>query len=160
MTRRSPVTPMDRALDEVYKEIPDMVDCKGECMDSCGPIAMFKGEWDRVKRAARYTPHLPKGSLVCPLLSPTGRCTVYSVRPYICRLWGATPVLRCPRGCKPERWLTTSEARDIHRRIAEIAGPQIAGPLGNIDDLWKAFDLEAREQRQNLVELVRKESAE
>jgi Fe-S-cluster containining protein len=147
---------MDRALDEVYEDIPNMLDCKGECEASCGAIAMLGGEWDRIKRAAGYTPHMPKGSSICPLLSPTGRCTVYSVRPYICRLWGTTRALRCPKGCTPERWLTAKEAHEIHVRIEKIAGPQVAGPVGGIDDLWAAIALERREQRENAIDLVRR----
>lgn len=29
------------------------------------------------------------------------RCTVYAVRPMICRLWGVTTDMACPWGCQP-----------------------------------------------------------
>src|SRR2546429_6087610 len=31
-----------------------------------------------------------------------GRCTVYEVRPMICRLWGMVEGMQCPHGCVPE----------------------------------------------------------
>lgn len=141
----------DRALTAIYRLIPEIPDCDGGCVESCGPIAMFDGEWARVKRAARRTPVMAKGQMTCPLLSPTGRCTVYSVRPYICRLWGTTPELACPHGCMPQRWLGRREAQEIYAKIAAIAGPGIAGPLGDIDDLWEAIGLERREQRSRII---------
>lgn len=49
------------------------------------------------------------GTYHCPFLE-NGRCTIYSERPAICRLWGASEALRCPYGCKPEEgWLTAHE---------------------------------------------------
>lgn len=154
--RSSHRTSAERALDEIYAEIPQIPDCDGSCADACGPIAMFRGEWDRVKRSFGRTPRLAPGSMTCPMLSPTGKCMVYTVRPYICRLWGATPGLRCPRGCKPERWLTRQEAQDIFDRIAAIAGPEVTGPLGSLEDLWAGIGLEAREARAATVDKIRK----
>jgi Fe-S-cluster containining protein len=151
-------TKADRALQEIYAEIPAIPGCQLRCAQSCGPIAMFKGEWKRVKRSAGYTPRLAKGSLVCPLLSPTGKCTVYTARPYICRLWGATKTLACPHGCEPERWLTAQEAHDIFKRIEAIAGPEIDGPIGGgmqgAAELWKSIALQARESRLELFEAI------
>lgn len=117
---------------------------------------MFDLEWKRVKRAKGGTPRM-RDPMRCPMLSHAGACTVYTVRPYICRLWGATKTLRCPEGCEPERWLTVEESRDIFQRIAAIAGPEIAGPLGGVDDLWAGFALEARQRRHEIIEGVKKE---
>lgn len=148
----------DRAIEEIYAEIPAMKSCSGKCATACGPIAMFAEEWKRVlaARGGRAPRMRPGGSLTCPMLSPTGWCTVYSVRPYICRLWGTTKALRCPEGCEPERWLTTGEARDIFLRLREVAGPTIDGPLGSIDDLWLGIALDARENRAALLEDIRR----
>lgn len=115
---------------------------------------MYKGEWARVKRSAGRTPRLAPGQMTCPMLSPTGKCTVYTVRPFICRLWGATPTLQCPHGCKPERWLTTEEAHEIFGKLRELVGPETDGPLGSID-LWKGFALEDRERRMALIQAAK-----
>jgi Fe-S-cluster containining protein len=144
-------------MEAIYAEIPSVPSCTGACATACGPIVMFDAEWKRVKRAAggrslRYTP----GSLRCPMLNQNGQCTVYSVRPYICRLWGTTPVLACPEGCEPDPgWLSREEAQDIFERLCAVAGPGTNGPVGVVDDIWAAFALEARQERATRVEQIR-----
>jgi len=149
---RSPVTPMDRALDEIYAEIPEIPNCDGSCAAACTTIAMQTGEWERI---VRRVGHEPKGrpGANCPLLSPNGRCTVYTVRPYLCRIWGATPDLRCPRPeCEPTRWLSKEEAHDIFERICAVAGQEAAGPLGKgIERVWEAINLEGRAERAAII---------
>jgi uncharacterized protein len=128
--RRAPVNATDRALDEIYKEIPAIPSCDGSCWKSCGPIWVFEGEWDRVKRHAGSRRTTMRPEEMCPLLTPTHRCAVYSVRPYLCRLWGTVKELACPRpACVPERWLSDKEALEIHQLIMAIAGPGLDGPL-------------------------------
>lgn len=155
-TRSTHRTNSERAMEEIYSEIPSIPSCNGRCASACGPIVMFTGEWKRVKRSMggkppSYTP----GSLRCPMLSPTGRCMVYTVRPYICRLWGTTSTLACPEGCQPTRWLSREEAQDIFERLCAIAGPGVSGPVGSVEDLWGAFALEAREERAARVEQIK-----
>lgn len=150
---RSPVTTRERALDDIYREIPKIPDCTGQCSPSCGPIAMFKGEYDRLVRVSGKPLRLKPGTLECSLLSPTGRCMAYTVRPFICRLWGTTPEMRCPWGCQPERWLTREEAHELFARVQAIAGPENRGTVGSgdLEDLWQAIGLEDRERRSALI---------
>lgn len=148
----------ERKLEAIYAEIPQIPDCAGKCAAACGPIAMFKGEWERVKRSKGGTVPKMRG-LTCPMLSATGWCTSYSVRPYICRLWGTTKELQCPHGCQPERWLSVEESMDIFTRIRDIAGPETAGPLGTVHDLWEAIALEPRRDRLALIEKIREAQA-
>lgn len=64
---------------------------------------------------------LPDNSLSCRLLMPiSGKCSVYSVRPLICRIWGCLPRMRCPFGCLPERWLSEQEVRKLFERVLAI----------------------------------------
>lgn len=154
--KSAPRTSRERELEAIYAEIPDTPGCTGACAEACGPIVMFEGEWKRVRRAMGNRPvRYVEGSLRCPMLSPTGRCMVYTQRPYICRLWGTTEVLRCPQGCEPTRWLSRDEAMDIYRRLAELLGPKTAGPVGSVADLWDAFAIDARVERAARVELIR-----
>lgn len=101
-----------------------MIECQGKCWDSCGIIKMTRVEWDRVLKK-RGT--LPRGDgIYCPLLL-NNRCSVYSVRPLICRLWGVVDVMACPWGCKPEpRYLTSVEAHDFLLRAQQISNPEDA----------------------------------
>lgn len=94
-------------LDAIYAILPKM-ECKGLCQECCGPILMTRLEWKRIKSANKGKPTPIKKDLRCPLLKD-GRCSVYGVRPLICRLWG----------CKPERMLTDEEVADIFKAIEE-----------------------------------------
>lgn len=54
----------------------------------------------------------------CPLLTEDDRCSVHSIRPTVCQLYGLVdaPGMRCPKGGKAERMLTDKESRRISRR--------------------------------------------
>lgn len=93
-------------LEAIYARIPPMANCRGACADSCGPITMSIAERERIRRdgGVDIPPQedlLASGCLDCPALTVTGRCSVYSIRPGICRLWGAVPSMPCPRHCQP-----------------------------------------------------------
>lgn len=59
----------------------------------------------------------------CSMLTHDGRCSVYALRPMICRLFGAGPGgLRCHRGCEPERRLTAIEVAELLLRAMDAGG--------------------------------------
>jgi uncharacterized protein len=88
-------------LDDIYAQLPT-VECQGRCQSSCDSVKMTEPERARIlERHGRTVPDGMFGERLCPALSPFGRCSVYADRPFICRLWGLTPQLRCPHGCRP-----------------------------------------------------------
>jgi len=91
-------------LDAMYAEMPSL-DCQGKCAESCGPIVMSRVEWERI---CEQVPPPPPIDLTCPLLVDD-RCSVYAIRPTICRLWGMVEAMPCEWGCKPSRVLTNVE---------------------------------------------------
>ena len=108
-------------LKRLYAELPT-IKCQGRCQGSCGPIEFTDAEWERVchrlgeepAHAARSDHGVlllpPPPDMTCPLLGADGRCTIYAIRPMICRLWGIVDVMPCPWGCKPSpRYLTGRE---------------------------------------------------
>jgi Fe-S-cluster containining protein len=108
-----------RAIDRIYADLPT-ISCRGKCQAYCGVVLMSEPEWARIVTALGYVPEGDE-SLSCPMLcKSTGRCTVYSIRPIICRLWGLVKALACPHGCKPNRWLTERETRDILGKVERI----------------------------------------
>lgn len=116
-----------KKLEVLYARIPK-ISCKGLCADNCTVILMTPLERRRLQTSGRVAPNalevLKMAKPVCPLLCPATRaCTAYELRPLICRLYGVVARLRCPYGCKPERWLSQSEQDDILREIEEIGGP-------------------------------------
>jgi len=104
----------DSELEALYEKIPTFK-CIPGCMDCCGPVPFSKVEWERVKdkRKAR--------SLKCPY-AVDGKCEIYEVRPFVCRLFGAvdTPTMTCPYGRGPENKLTEAEARELTFRYLNI----------------------------------------
>lgn len=70
---------------------------------------MSKPERKRLKLEKTITP--TNETLSC-VFSSEG-CSVYKDRPLMCRLFGTTLSLPCPRGCKPEKLLTQEEEDEI-----------------------------------------------
>jgi uncharacterized protein len=87
-------------LESMYASLPTVV-CKGLCAESCGPIACSQAEADRMEAAAGRPLEFTRG-MTCGYLDQVHRrCTVYAVRPMICRLWGVAKDMACPWGCQP-----------------------------------------------------------
>lgn len=123
-----------RRVDEIealYAQLPALA-CKGLCSQSCGPIECSNLERKRARKAGgghiglKYLDieAIKAGHDVpaCPALEET-RCSVYAVRPMICRLYGMVQDrLECPHGCEPERWLDPEEASWFLAEAARIGG--------------------------------------
>lgn len=62
------------------------------------------------KTAAEHQAALENYS--CPYLGAKG-CEVYGERPLICRVFGTTPRLVCPRGKRPERMIDSELEQQI-----------------------------------------------
>lgn len=101
----------DNELDAIYATLPKLV-CQQKCGSFCGPIKVGPDEWRRLVAAAGAEPSARSlfTALRCPFVTAAGTCSVYDVRPMICRLWGAVrAVMACPHGCQPSRWLNEDE---------------------------------------------------
>jgi hypothetical protein len=115
-----------RQLDALYAELPKL-DCKGKCWKCCGKVLMAPGERERLRREGGVdVPTVDQmrreGRELCPALK-NHRCTVYTARPLMCRLWGIEEGMRCPYGCVPDGgWLSEAEAALFWFRAYAIAG--------------------------------------
>lgn len=133
MGRRSRAVQANRVararLAELYARIPDMA-CRGLCAVTCTTIEMSNVERARIARAGvRILPVVELdpvriGKDPCPALTADQRCSVYNVRPLICRIWGAVERVRCPHGCEPVggKWLTDEDAFAMMCEADEIGG--------------------------------------
>jgi hypothetical protein len=123
---------IDAQLDALYAELPKL-DCKGKCWHSCGPVLMAPGERARILREGgvkipTYPPERHGQLMTCPAVK-SHRCTVHTVRPLMCRLWGIADWMRCPDGCKPEGgWMSREEATRFFLRAYLIAGWPVEQP--------------------------------
>jgi Fe-S-cluster containining protein len=112
-------------LKAIWDKVPEMEDCKGMCQSSCGPIPAYTPERklieDRTGKELKTT-----GDLTCSMLTAAGACSVYGIRPLICRLWGTVdhPAMRCPHGCKPKRWLTHEESMELFAELEALTGDE------------------------------------
>ena len=104
-------------IDEILTRLP-RINCQRKCQEACGPILMSRLEWKRICHRVGHVPG-PKPDLTCPLLKD-GLCSVYDIRPAICRLWGLVKKMACPWGCEPERWLTDEEAGVVLDKVRRI----------------------------------------
>jgi len=142
---------MTNRLTQLYSMVPPILNCKGHCHESCGPIAMTVAEWEHMGKpdvphdehdGYVYLPdrrtHILEGDNApnCPLLDKENRCSVYDKRPTICRLWGSTDDLPCPWGCRPRKRMKEREGRHVLLMVRELSG---AGTPKYLD----APDLEA-----------------
>lgn len=102
--------------DEAYALVPK-IECKGLCWQQCTITAANADERTRMTAAGGEGRKSRRDPLRCRYLSRNNRCTVYAVRPLLCRLYGVSVGLECPHGCKPERLLTREEASRLIRAL-------------------------------------------
>ncbi|WP_258874851.1 YkgJ family cysteine cluster protein [Cupriavidus taiwanensis] len=82
-------------------------ECTPGCHDCCGPVTTSTEEMSRLPIESDAEHEAAMANLSCPHLD-TKRCSVYSKRPLICRLFGTTPRLACPNGSRPEEMIVSS----------------------------------------------------
>lgn len=124
-------------IEELYAQLPAL-SCRGLCEDSCAEHIDASAAERRRLLDAGVDLDAPTPDGACPALTHTfgaGRCSVYTIRPMICRLWGVADSMPCPHGCVPAggllddatamRWMLTSLEAGGHDKH----GPQIRALL-------------------------------
>jgi hypothetical protein len=105
-------------IEKLYRMIPSFK-CMEGCSDCCSSLVPFaKSEWDSIpeKKDAK--------SIKCPYVTEDNGCSIHQVKPFMCRIFGAgkDPLLKCPRGCGPEKPLSWEKARKLTNRYHELIG--------------------------------------
>lgn len=113
-------------LDVLYARLPS-IECKGLCFAACGPIPCTKGEAQRMENLSG-APLTYNAEGFCGYLKDQ-RCSVYEARPMICRLFGLTPKLACPFGCKPSRVMYDPECHAALVQARKIGGAEVFAEL-------------------------------
>lgn len=143
----------------IYDKVPEMEDCKGMCQKSCGPIPAYAPERKLVEEYSgkKLTTN---GNLTCSMLTAAGACSVYGVRPLICRLWGTVdiPTMRCQLGCRPTRWLTEEESRELLREMEEATGDTTAGSEAFEQMLAGLSESERRRFKASVVKVASRDA--
>lgn len=118
-------------LKTILDRIPN-ANCKGLCQKSCGPLIVSRVENRYIREYCKehnikykdfptkvnlrkIIHHIknPDSCRSCHYLTDDGRCSIYEVRPVICRMWGVTKTMPCPFECEPDRIMTTTEENEI-----------------------------------------------
>jgi hypothetical protein len=92
-------------------------ECVPGCHDCCGPVTTSSEEMSRLPVKTDAEHEVALDDLECVHLGPNG-CKVYTERPLICRLFGTTPHMPCPNGCRPESMIDSEIERQVHHYIA------------------------------------------
>lgn len=112
-------------LEKIYSKLPK-INCKKLCADSCGMIVVGEEEEKRITeflgenpflRNADIQKNLESGCLATCSLLKDRKCSVYRLRPLICRLFGLTKKMACPFGCVPEKWLDDETAKKFLKKL-------------------------------------------
>ncbi|MFP3870077.1 MAG: YkgJ family cysteine cluster protein [Syntrophobacteria bacterium] len=109
-------------IDDLYQLIPDFICTPGchECCRSFGVPSRTRVEDKRIRDFLRKHSMLPGEAHgnTCPYLTEQG-CSIYPVRPLICRLYGTSPSYPCIAGVRPLRLLHEDEEAEIFHLYRE-----------------------------------------
>lgn len=106
----------DRKIDYLRRQIPRF-DCVPGCHDCCGPVTASAEELARLPAKSDAAHEAALAEYNCVYLGANG-CEVYAQRPLICRLFGTTPSLPCPRGRGPEQPIEPQLQAQVQQLIA------------------------------------------
>ena len=106
---------MDDELEKLYNKIPHS-ECKRNCVECCKNIIQFSKQ--ELKNMNGYDFVNGQCSHII-----NSKCSIYSKRPFVCRLYGASEILRCD-ACIAERFLTKEETAELMHEYIQIKNKQ------------------------------------
>lgn len=125
---------MTSELERIYQSLPK-IECKQLCQEACSFIVVTRAEkhfltkmlnsdpthkMDKFHHALFTQDDVAKKKAPCKMLDSCGNCTIYNIRPLICRLFGIVKQMKCPFGCIPEKWLSDNEAKYLFKKLKSI----------------------------------------
>jgi Fe-S-cluster containining protein len=119
-----------KKLESIYARIPG-IECKGLCHPSCTIVPVSKIEAKRAKSRLGGKNPFNSELISRDVLSdiskiPTcgalkdKRCTIYTARPAMCRLFGVAEGLECPFGCVPKGTISRAETLKLIQEIEDL----------------------------------------
>lgn len=130
-------------LERLYANLPK-IDCQGKCQGCCGPLIVPAFEAERIqavsgRRLTATTYDNATDFPTCDLLDAEGNCSIYDVRPAICRIWGVAHQMKCPWGCKPSRYMHRRETDLVLKILVDQLGGDIYCSLPGIQSRLDAL---------------------
>lgn len=110
---------MPKSLPIIYQPTPSMR-CDSGCGACCGPVTVTKPEAKAIEAYIKSQGITPiKQGITCPLYLD-GTCSIYPVRPFICREFGHSSLLSCKHGYNVNLPPSESAKRiKFYRRLGE-----------------------------------------
>jgi hypothetical protein len=109
-------------LTEIYKQIPQST-CPHNCGECCGILFPSMAElrnvqtWCSKKHLAFKNFNMTTG-LDCPYLDTNKQCSIYPVRPFLCRILGVCSDLPCPLNKNdPVKVLNHQQSAYLYKQI-------------------------------------------
>ena len=112
-------------------KIPEFY-CKEGCGECCGVHYWSTMEWKIItaflKEHGRKQQYAREILDMCPYLDERKRCTIYEVRPAICRLYGVVQAMQCPYR-KAQQYLSDDEATSVLRACGVLGTSEQIYPI-------------------------------
>lgn len=118
--------------------------CIPDCTTCCEPVDFSPEEWEKVKDRPMQTSRVDK----CDFLI-NNQCSIYSDRPLVCRIFGATKGLeeegdnRCPHGIKSAPQLSMRGTRRLFLKYLTSGGIRVIKTLNG--KIFETFMTENKE---------------
>ena len=116
------VLAMNPKLEAIYSQIPRST-CSPECGECCGILWPSLAELRNIQgwceaHHVEYRDFNMTVGLDCPYMGTDKSCTIYPVRPFLCRIMGVSVDIPCPLGkCKPNRMLNHPQSSAMYKAI-------------------------------------------
>jgi hypothetical protein len=113
---------VDAKLECIYAQIPAST-CPPHCGKCCGILYPSLAELRNIKnwcesRHVEYKDPTMTVGLDCPYLTEQKECSIYPVRPFLCRILGVSSDLPCPLGkCNTHKELNQPQSRALYAAI-------------------------------------------
>lgn len=95
---------------KLYAKIPSSK-CRKGCFRCCTNMVQYTPEEEKAMGGYAFDG-------ICSHLKD-GKCTVYEVRPFVCRLYGVSTMLQCEE-CSPEKLLNETETNELVHTYVEF----------------------------------------
>lgn len=109
-------------LENIYRQIPQST-CTPNCGDCCGILFPSLAEIRAIKDwcIKHHREYIDFNMLVgsdCPYLGKKKECTIYLVRPFLCRILGVSSDLPCPlKKCTSSKILNHYQSSSLYKAI-------------------------------------------
>jgi Fe-S-cluster containining protein len=109
-------------IKDLYNEIP-VSNCKNGCSECCTNMIQFSPS--ELKQMGGY-----EYNGVCSHLK-NGKCSIYENRPFICRIFGTSELLKC-EDCTPEKYLNEKETIELVHRYTLLRRNEESNNNGSV----------------------------